>query len=177
MFEPAWLGDAETRAPDSRVAFRGAFTLLRSCSVEFRVLGASWFTAWIDGEFLTEGPARFPSSHPEYELISRTLSAGKHVVAALVHHHGVETRMLRGDIPPFFWCHALADGNVVEIEWKAAPLRAYKASGVRLSPQFAWIDWLDTRELPSNWQNPQFDDSPWARPIAQELHLGEFRPL
>src|SRR5207247_1458794 len=96
MFEPAWLGEAEARSPDSRVAFRGTFTLLRSCAVEFRVLGASWFTAWIDGEFLTEGPARFPPSHPEYEIISRTLGEGRHVVAALVHHHGVETRMLRG---------------------------------------------------------------------------------
>src|SRR5437773_1333492 len=82
MFEPAWLGEADARSPDSRVAFRGAFTLLRSCAVEFRVLGASWFIAW-----------------------------------------------------------------------------------------------LDTRELPRGWQAPQFDDSSWPRPVAQELRLGEFRPL
>jgi len=181
MFEPAWLSGDDPRKPDTHVGFRGGFTLLRSSAVEFRILGASWFTVWLDGELFSEGPPRFPPGHPEYEVIRRTLPAGKHVVAASVHHHGIQTRILRGDVPPFFWCQARdlrhQTSTPIELSWKATLLRAYKASAVRISQQFAWIDWCDTRELPHNWQAIEFDDSSWATPIAQDVKsLGEFRP-
>src|SRR5437868_7437005 len=87
MFEPAWLAGEQARRPDTHVAFRGSFSLLKSTVVQFNILGASWFTAWIDGEFLSEGPARFAPDYPEYEITRAVLPAGKHAVAALVHHH------------------------------------------------------------------------------------------
>ena len=44
MFEPAWLAGEQARRPDTHVAFRGSFSLLKSTAVQFNILGASWFT-------------------------------------------------------------------------------------------------------------------------------------
>src|SRR5262249_35702145 len=101
-------------------------------------------------------------------------------VAAVVHYHGVETRILRSDIPPFFFCQLRAGNRPIELGLKALYLDAYKPSGVRISRQFAWIDWLDSRELPSpgdEWKRADFDVSYWTAPIAKRTTIGEFKPL
>ena len=48
-FEPYGLKDLEQ---DSYVAFRIEFNLGADAEVEFRTLGASWFVAWLDGDYL-----------------------------------------------------------------------------------------------------------------------------
>ncbi|MFH1267439.1 MAG: hypothetical protein ABIK89_17080, partial [Planctomycetota bacterium] len=140
-------------AADVYAAFRGAFELPHDAEVTIKIIGAHWFQTWLDERSLTEGPARFPPSHPEYEILKRNLKAGKHLVTALVHDEGVSTRMLQADvIPPFFLCEATIEGRPVDVRWKCARLRGYIASGVRMSPQFAWIEWVDTRANPAGWR-------------------------
>jgi hypothetical protein len=174
---PLWLDGEENLRPDTHVGFRGVFELKSPARLTLRLLGASWFHAWLDGEFLTEGPARFPASHPEYEQMGREVPAGRHVVSAIVHHYRIDTRLLRGDLAPFFWCSALAGDRELGVRWKATRLDAFKASGVRVSPQFAWVEWLDTRDLPNEWQGISFDDSAWNEPIVQDTKAAAFAPL
>ncbi len=54
----------------------------------------------------------------------------------------------------------------VPISWKALPLRGYIASGQRVSPQFAWMEWVDTRLNPHEWQRPAFDAASWSVPVV-----------
>ncbi len=165
-------------AADVYAAFRGAFQLPRDGQVTIKIIAAHWFQARLDGEFLTEGPARFPLTHPEYEVLPRTLKAGRHVISALVHDEGVSTRMLRADlIPPFLLCEVSTDGQPTDVQWKCRRLPGYIASGVRISPQFAWIEWCDTRANPPHWEAVDFDDRGWQQPARTPARDWAMRPL
>jgi len=157
---------SEASTPDTYAAFRGSFELTADATVTVRIFGAHVFTAWLDGEYLTEGPYRFPMSHPEYETVEISLQRGRHVLAAIMRNEGIETRILQSQlIPPFFMAQVLAGDVSIPILWKALPLRGYIASGQRVSPQFAWIEWVDTRLNPHGWQQPAFDDAQWSAPV------------
>ncbi|MBN1489768.1 MAG: hypothetical protein JXA69_07615 [Phycisphaerae bacterium] len=166
-----WV-DAGVPKPDTYAAFRGRFTLPAATEVELRTLGSSWFVVWLDGKYLTEGPARFDALHPEYQRFGVTLPAGRHVLAVQVHHIGATTRMLM-DMRPFLYCHAYANGNIIAIRWKCAPLGGYRPQVRRINPQLGWIEWCDTRQNPVHWQASDFDDSAWTEPVDVTPGIGE----
>ena len=197
-----WISEKEDKK-DTYIAFRGVFTLKNETDIEFLFLGAHWFQVSLDGNFLTEGPARFPAANPEFEILKRKLSAGKHVIAATVHNHGLKTRTLDGEkIPPFFNCNILSrdclnrgitGGTLrdprmpgspasllhrdVNISWKCVKLEGYIPSGERISELFSWIEWVDTSKNPLNWKEIDFDDSLWKTPIEVYPKIGIPKPL
>ncbi len=161
---------------DSYALFRGVFTVDKETIVEFNILGAHWFRALIDNNFLTEGPARFPAGHPEYEVIKKTLLPGKHVVTAIVHNHAVDTRMLSGSIiKPFFACEIA--GNNIPVSWKCEKAEGFINSAVRTNPQFSWIEWVNTKKNPVGWQKINFDDSKWENVVPFVPNIGTPTPL
>lgn len=172
---PLWTGGAETR-PDTHIAFRGGFEMREEGEVEFRVLGAGWFNAWLNGEFFAEGPARFHRSAPEYETITADLPAGRHVLAAQVHYPGVQTRIL-DDIEPFWLCEVRAGGETVPIDWGWRKLEGYEPEVRRVNPQLGWIEWRDTRRDPPGWRERDFDDSAWNDAIPASPDIGTPKPL
>jgi len=185
-FKYFWISEKENKT-DTYIAFRGIFTLEKETEIEFNILGAHWFQVTLDGNFLVEGPARFPSSNPEFEVLKRKLPAGKHIVAAIVHNHGLKTRTLDGEkIPPFFSCdiffsnnHAkkVAEDSDVHISWKCKKLEGYIPSGERISELFSWIEWVDTKRNPLNWKEINFDDSLWKTPVEAHPEIGNPIPL
>ena len=161
----AWWIESN-KAPDTYAAFRGTFEMGDDSTVSMAIFGAHFFVAWLDGQYLTEGPYRFPISHPEFEKLTIPLKKGRHVIAAVVRNEGIETRILQSQvIPPFFMAQISGDGGNIPITWKAAQLPGYIPSGQRVSPQFAWIEWVDTRLNPHEWQLPEFDDAGWKEPV------------
>jgi len=169
-----WLDGAP--ATDLHVAFRGSFELPAPDNVELHFLGASWFTLWLDGEYLTDGPARFPREFPQYQTLQMRLPAGRHVLAAQVHSFGVSTRLLEG-VPPFWMGRVLKGGAEVAVRWKALHLTGYQSGLRRINPQLGWIEWADTRKLPEHWQQARFDDSKWIAPALVNPELGRLQPL
>lgn len=170
-----WI-DAAKATPDTYVAFRGRFELAHEGEIELRTLGSGWFVVWLDGEYLTEGPARYDAPHPEYETVRLKLAAGPHVLAAQAHHIGVNTRMLMS-MPPFLYCRVLTDGNDLPIAWRCSRLAGYHSQMRRLNPQFGWIEWCDTRQNPAAWQSRGFDDKSWSAPIAAKTTVGKPAPV
>lgn len=171
-----WSPDPQAAQPDAHVAFRCTWTNAAEEEIELRIFGASWFAAWLDGEWLTEGPARFAVGYPEYEVRRLRLSAGHHVLAAHVHHEGVATRMME-NIPPFLQVGISAGGMAKSLEWRCHTLRGHAPAVRRINPQLGWIEWCDTRLNPIDWQQPAFDDSAWLRPIPTPALAGNLRPL
>jgi hypothetical protein len=160
---------------DLHAAFRGSFSLPVEALVEFQLSGASWYRIWIDGERLGEGPDRYAPEFPVYQQRFRTLSAGKHLIAVHLHSEGVDTRMLQG-IAPFLMCRVLEGGNPVAVDWKCRELGGYARQLRRVSAQFGWLEWADTRQQPEAWMQPGFDDHAWERPLQAARDLGAFRP-
>ena len=173
---PMWCPNGKAGEADCHVAFRGSFDLPEAAEVELRFLGCSWFVLWMDGEYLGEGPARFPIDHPEYQTLRVKLGAGRHVLAAQIHHDGVSTRMLE-NMPPFFQCAARNGDNVLPLRWKCSRIGGYAEKLRRLNDQFGWIEWCDTRLVPADWKTVAYNDAPWAEPVPQKIALGEPQPL
>ena len=173
---PMWCPNVKADEADYHVAFRGSFELSMDAEVDARFIGCSWFVLWMDGAYLSEGPARFPLDHPEYQTVRVKLGAGKHVLAAQVHHEGVFTRMME-NLPPFFQCAVGNGGEAVPVQWKCSRIGGYAQKLRRVNDQFGWVEWCDTRQVPADWKNVAYDDAPWAGPVPQDIALGELKPL
>jgi hypothetical protein len=171
-----WISSVtDTNAGDQYAAFRGTLDLDRDCEVEFRLLGASWFGAWLDGEFFAEGPSRFPVAFPQYQTFIKTLKAGRHVLAVQVHYEGVPTRMMENQLP-FLYAIACRDGQEIPLRWKCSAIRGYTPKLRRINPQLGWVEWCDTRLMP-DWQSPTYVDQSWSPPVMVERTLGALQPL
>ena len=161
-----WISE-EHQLPDIYGAFRGKFYLEEDCKVEVRVLGASWFVAWLDGVLLGEGPARFAEGFEEYERYYVTLKRGHHVLASEIHHNGVATRMLV-DMQPYFYCELLSEGKKIKVDWKCLKLEGYASCMRKVGECVGWMEWCDTRKNPDGWTILEFDDASWCRPVGEE---------
>jgi len=171
-----WIADARPDEADVHVAFRAEFTLADSTEVTFRLLGASAFTGRLDGTYFCEGPARFPKNFPECQTFSTHLTAGRHVLAVVVTHHGVTTRMLE-NIPPFLACAAHDGDREVILVWRCLRLDAYTPQVRRVNPQLGFIEWCDTRRLPVGWELPGYATADWSEPVAVHPQLGPLQRL
>jgi len=178
--QPFWMSapPGSTNALDTHTALRGTFELKEAGAVEVRVLGSSWFNLWVDGDYLADGPARFPRSHPQSDTLRIKLSAGKHVLAAQVHYEGVDTRIMP-QVPPFFACDASQGGQPVEITWRIQLLLGYRSTTRRRSPILGWMEWCDTRAISAQWRAKEFDYSKWLPviPVETSQQLAPNEPL
>jgi alpha-L-rhamnosidase len=171
-----WNNVASEGLPvDQHVGFRGSFNLTNDAEVEFRLLGASWFSCWLDETYFAEGPARFSPAYPHYQTYRSALKAGKHLLAFQLHHTGIPSRMMENQLP-FLYAKAFINGQEIILNWKCQSLDGYKAQAQRVNPQLGWSEWCDTRLIPE-WQKKAYDDSSWAIPVVVTRPLGEMTPL
>jgi len=169
-----WI-KADPAEKDDYVAFRGHFELDRPTEVEIRTLGASWFIAWLDEKYLTEGPNRFPTQYPEYDSVRVSLPAGRHLLAVQVHHVGETTRMMP-NLPPFLFAEIRTGNESVPVRWHCTRLVGYQSQVRRINPILSWIEWCDTRQNPAGWRLFEFDDASWSRPVDASPPIGELAP-
>lgn len=153
----------DSHPPDHHVAFRGTFHLDAPAELDLLATGSSWYTIWLDGTFLDDGPVRFHPTAVEPACRPLRLAAGRHVLALHATHAGCTTRLLL-DMPPFLDCRLVGAAGVLPITWRCLPLAGHVSGVRRLNPQLGWIDWVDTRQSPAGWQSPDFDDSAWLEP-------------
>jgi len=171
-----WIDTASTQQKDSYVAFRNTIEMQEDKKVQLQLCGASWYTVWVNGVFITEGPDRFSIKEPEYTSDVVTLRKGKNCIAIQVHYEGVTTRLLK-NLNPFLFCRIVADGQEVKGKWKGLRLNAYTPAVGRINPQLAWVEWCDTRKLPLGWQQPAFDDREWKEPQPVDRGIAQLSPV
>ncbi len=170
-----WLPDGRSDNRDLYVAFRAEFELPVAGVLTWRALAVDWFTTWLDGQRVAEGPARFPASRPEYQTFSAPVAAGRHTLGFIVNHLGVSTRLLEG-IPPFLTCAVACDSIELSLTWRCTRLDAFTSQVRRINPQLGFVEWCDTRRLPA-WTASGFDDSAWSNAVTVTRNLGALRPL
>lgn len=169
--KPIWAPVGVADEADSHVAFRGKFST-RTDRAELKILGASEYLVWLDGELIHNGPPRFAVGHPEYQTVPLRAAAGPHTLAIHVRNEGATTRIL-SKMKPFVWCVVSEGSAAVPIDWKCARIPGYRARAGRISDILGWIDWCDTRAVWRDWQKPAFDDSTWIKPIEVDPPAGE----
>ena len=171
-----WVNQFKPDEMDYHIAFRGSIDLEKETDVTFNLLASSWFVVWLNGDYVLEGPARYHISYPEYQTYTVKLPKGRNVIAVQVHQEGVETRMIQV-IPPFFWCEANIGGQPLAIQWKATRLKGYLSQFHRISGQFGWMEWVDTRQVERDWMQPAFNDRQWETPTPFAPKIGAPKPL
>jgi len=134
-------------------------------TAEVRVVGASRYRVFVDGEIVGDGPVRFAPGHARYQTWRLPVALGPHVLTAHVHSFGVETRML-GAIPGFLALAVLAGGVDLPLVWECRRPSEYLQTGRRVSPLFGPLEWAD---------DPA--DVAWREPVVVERDVGRPRPL
>ncbi len=167
---PIWCPPGVADDADSHAAFRGKF-YCEAKPLQLQMLGASGYLAWIDGQLVADGPARFAKGHPEYQVLNLNLKAGPHVLAIDAHNEGVTTRILAA-MKPFILFEFHQDGLELALDWKCARILGYAPRVHRISDILGWIDWFDTSQSWQNWQQPGFDDSAWKTPVQTDPGIG-----
>lgn len=174
--------DAVTVAPsfmkeDSHFYFRGGFILEEPRTVTLKIFATSWFEVWLDGEWMTEGPARFEEMHPDYEVMEVVLAAGRHVLCFHVHYEGVDTRLCRKDVPLFIFGQVQANGEDLSLNWHYLLLEAYRKTGRRINCINGWVEWCDTAMLPEGWLEVEYDEQGWKKALPESLNVYKFAPV
>ncbi|HEY8790431.1 MAG TPA: hypothetical protein VIM10_15035 [Actinopolymorphaceae bacterium] len=162
--QPRWLPSAET--DDVHVEFRVSWHQPADIdTAEVRVVGASRYRIFVDGELVGDGPVRFASGHARYQTWLLPVGPGPHVLTARVHSFGVETRTMAA-IPGFLAVAVLADGADLPLTWECRRSTEYLQTGRRVSPLLGPLEWAN---VPA--------DLPWLEPIVVERDLGLAGPL
>lgn len=168
-----WLNSPILNRVDSHVFLRAVFNLPCAGCVELRIGGGVTFRSWLNGQLLTEGPARYADANYTYECIRVELEAGEQVVTFHAHQAGVATRLLAADVTPFVALQVYdGEGVELELDWLAMASQAHRKTGRRLGCVLDWVEWCDTRRLPCmDWKLPGFRAAePWekAMPVFTE---------
>jgi alpha-L-rhamnosidase len=138
------------------------------------IFGSNAYRAYVDGEEMIQGPARFDRGHPENDEVSFSLKQGIHVLTVIVHYFGVSTRFIASDIPAFLQCELRSKREIIPLQWLCKELTAYTHTGRRLNGQLGWMEQCDVRLLSSFNLLHQGPD--WIVPIEISLELGEYLP-
>ena len=129
----------------------------------------SRYRLYVNGEWVGDGPARsFPhlQQFDSYD-IAPYLTTGENIIAVTVNHYGEGTfhyNLGRGGLLCQIELQYL-DGTqetiVSDADWKVAPNLAYERRCPRISCQMPFEENYDARQIDTNWQQLDYDDSAW----------------
>lgn len=164
--------------PEDVAADRNVYALFRRilhndtpATLELHITADSFYTLYLDGRFISRGPARSHIDYYSFDTLALELDAGEHCLAVLVHHVGeVNATMMLGR-PGLLADISLtgADGEIADLStgsgWKAQICSAWRKELPCMMSHFGFWEDFDLRLLPGEWTSPTFDDSAWASAV------------
>ncbi len=141
----------------------------------------SKYKLWINGRPAARGPARFDPDHQQYDTLdlSSLAQAGDNVIAAAIVYWGVGGPIFQMSARPafVFECPEVKS----DATWKTMVSPGQDTAGFPSVDKNLgymagnWLERVDARLIPDNWQEPGFDDSAWppARAILRAETWGE----
>ena len=154
----------ETGAPKNlHVLVRGCVELpAGQCML--RLSADDCYHAWLDGEWLGQGPA--PAYHDRYFYQEYPVEGGRTVTLALhLYYQGLVNRVWNsGDGRFAVWAEFAHGGKVIarcNEGWRYQICTAYSGGAVGYDTQF--LEDFDSRLYPEGWERPDFDESAWGR--------------
>ena len=159
----------ETGAPQNlHVLARGQVELPPG-DYTLRISADDYYHAWLDGEWLGQGPA--PAYHDRYYYQEYPVEGGRTVTVALhLYYQGLVNRVWNsGDGRFAVWAEFVRDGAVLARcgeGWRYQICGAYSGDTVGYVTQF--LEDFDSRRWPEGWEQPGFDDSGWGHLVPAE---------
>lgn len=158
-----WVWPNIAPADANRIAlFRNTFDIERDQQCRLLITACSQYRLWIDGRLIDDGPAPSASHHTYYDIHKLDLAAGSHTIAVLVRTCDIR-QTLRGAL----LAELLGDADQVISatgpQWRgiAGDAWQHKTYNFRMNKLSPFQEHCDGRKLPSDWNQPGFDDAHW----------------
>ena len=169
-----WASASPTQ-PHEVALFRLSFNLSQSLTeVELQLFADTRYQAWLDGDFIGRGPARFARTYRQYDIYSlNNLAPGEHLLAVLVQWSPDDRRsesvrpLLLGALQGM-----LPDGDHLVIrtgsEWQALISPAWRSDAALIHQWnlIGFSELLDLSQLPPNWNQPGFYAADWPQAVV-----------
>jgi hypothetical protein len=161
-----WAGERTT--PDcSFTAFRKRFIVPAAVrEARLAIFADVRYLLWINGQYVSRGPARFVPTAPEYDVIdiARYLHAGENVIATVVMASASNGKMML-HVPGLAERIEAQTGEpaptIVQTDatWKWSRQTRY---GIPLVNWGNVLDRIDATKEDGDWTQPGYDDSKWS---------------
>lgn len=152
---------------NKHILFRKRFTLGKIKKATLKISADDYYKLYINGVFVTQGPApSYPSSYFYNEIdVTPYLKEGENVIAAHTYYQGLINRVwVSGDLRQMLWLSLEADGETVlasDSDWKCALHSGYTECG-RFGYDTQFAECYDSGAPEVGFQFPEFDDSNWG---------------
>ncbi len=160
------------------ILYRKSFELERAERVILRITADDYYKLYINGSFVTMGPAAsYPNCYRYNELdVTEFVKEGRNVIAVHTYYQGLINRVwVSGDLRQMLMCELIADGKTVLVtdeSWKCTIHTGYTAMGV-LGYDTAFAECYDSRAAECCFSRPDFDDTGWG--FAKEKKNNDYK--
>lgn len=171
VFHKEQSGEKLKNSPENllnrHILFRKNFTLGVGGKAVLRITADDYYKLYINGRFVTQGPAPcYPHSFYYNEIdVTDYLVKGENTVAVHCCYQGLINRVwVSGDNRQMLWLELLADGKtalVSDQSWLCRDHTAYTALHT-VGYDTAFCERYDSRDESVNFYAPDFDDSCWG---------------
>ena len=173
-----WLSaETETyydRPKNSYVYFRKKFHLPKNESAAtLRVFADSCYVLYINGQYVTKGPAR---SDPRWQFVdiidvSAYLREGENIIAAMVLYYGYGTGHSIDSIPCFLLDAEIGDTSILtDSSWVCKKCEAFRPNPPRVNGCKGPCEIFDCRNYEDTWMMPDYDDGNWEQVSTRDVH-------
>ncbi len=163
-----WIwADAAPEARNVYALFRRPFVLEASAEITVAITADSFYELFVDGCRLGHGPARAHLNFYSFDRYTLKLDAGEHVLAAAVHHIGVQNATVMTGRPGLLVdvCgEGMAFGS--DASWRCRLTDAWRSDLPCLMSHFGFWEECELPRLPATWTAVAFDDSAWRAAVA-----------
>ncbi len=137
------------------------------------ITGDSHYTLYVNGEFISRGPARSVAHHQSYDIIdiASRLKTGKNVLAIRVHHSGNTVTFIDKVRPGLLFQLELHSKNnsvtiVSDQHTKVQNEEGWDTGTAQVDgSNMAMVENVDLRKSSMGWEKPDFNDSKWENAI------------
>jgi hypothetical protein len=136
----------------------------------------SHYKLWVNGKFVTRGPARCDAHHQSYDIVdvAPVLTPGKNVIAVQVHYHGIMKSYYNAAYPGLLVQLELGENENKQYIKTDKTWKVIKDAGWDSNTK--WVNHVnannfssiyDFNSATSNWQSVNFSDNSWSPAVYQ----------
>lgn len=156
----------ERKYLNRHILFRKKVSLAKAESAVLRITADDYYKLYINGKFVTQGPApSYPNCYYYNEIdVKDYLREGENVIAVHTYYQGLINRVwVSGDMREMMWCELLLNGEcalVSDETWLCADHMGYSVMG-KVGYDTAFLERYDSRAPEAAFASSDFDDSAW----------------
>ena len=156
----------DTKYNNKHILFRKKFNIKKFKKAILNITADDYYKLYINGEFVTQGPASgYISSYYYNEIdVSKYLIEGENVIAVHTYYQGLINRVwISGDLREMLWCSLKLDDKEVLVSdttWKCAYHSGYSECGI-FGYETQYAEFYDANAREVDFYKKDFDDSNW----------------